>query len=156
MPTHIACCPVFLKGQTIHIPILAVNTDTELWGPDAAEWRSALPKRFRAKTLTKANAHLNRPERWEDLPASASSIPGVWANLLTFFAGPHNCIGFRFAVLELKAMLFTIIRAFEIEASVPAGEIARSMLPQRPIVVMNGSKQAALPLIFKPYDSQGL
>jgi cytochrome P450 len=24
----------------------------------------------------------------------------VWANILTFFAGPHNCIGFRFSLVE--------------------------------------------------------
>jgi cytochrome P450 len=41
-----------------------------------------------------------RPERWESVPDGASAIPGAWANLLTFFAGPHNCIGFRFALAE--------------------------------------------------------
>ncbi|KAF7369399.1 hypothetical protein MVEN_00268900 [Mycena venus] len=67
------------KGQIIHIPILAINTDREIWGQDATEFR---------------------PERWEKIPHSASGIPGIWANLLTFFAGPHNCIGFRFSLVE--------------------------------------------------------
>ncbi|KAJ7762948.1 cytochrome P450 [Mycena metata] len=67
------------KGQMMHIPILAVNTDPEIWGQDAHEFR---------------------PERWEKIPERASAIPGVWANLMTFFAGPHNCIGFRFSIME--------------------------------------------------------
>jgi hypothetical protein len=60
----------------------------------------------------------HRPDRWDNIPDAASKIPGVWANLLTFLAGeqsngkyhsvlngilhegPHNCIGFRFSLVE--------------------------------------------------------
>jgi len=120
------------KGQIIHIPILAVNTDKEIWGEDAAEFK---------------------PERWEKIPESASAIPSVWANLLTFFAGPHNCIGFRFALAELKALLFILIRAFEFEPAVPKGGIGPTTgLLQRPRVLAenNGS---GLPLIVKLYNA---
>jgi len=122
------------KGQMIHIPILAVNTDKELWGEDATEFK---------------------PERWENLPESVSDIPGVWANLLTFFAGPHNCIGFRFSLVEMKALLFTLIRAFEFEQAVPHGGIGplTSGLLQRPTVLGEG-KGTGLPLIVKPYNMQ--
>ena len=41
-----------------------------------------------------------RPERWANIPNAASSVPGVWANLLTFIGGPRACIGFRFSVVE--------------------------------------------------------
>ena len=41
-----------------------------------------------------------RPERWADIPNAASSVPGVWANLLTFIGGPKACIGFRFSLVE--------------------------------------------------------
>ena len=34
-------------------------------------------------------------ERWANIPNAASSVPGVWANILTFIAGPRACIGFR-------------------------------------------------------------
>ncbi|KAJ7343735.1 cytochrome P450 [Mycena albidolilacea] len=122
------------KGQMIHIPILAINTDKELWGEDAAEFK---------------------PERWEKLPDSVGAIPGVWANLLTFFAGPHNCIGFRFSLAEMKALLFVLIRSFEFEQAVPKGGIGpiNTGLMQRPAVLAEG-KGSGLPLIVKPYEMQ--
>ncbi|KAJ7759788.1 cytochrome P450 [Mycena maculata] len=122
------------KGQMIHIPILAVNTDKEIWGEDADEFK---------------------PERWEKIPDSVSTIPGVWANLLTFFAGPHNCIGFRFSLAEMKALLFTLVRAFELEQAVPKGGIGPSItgLLQSPMVLAGG-KGSGLPLILKPYNVQ--
>ncbi|KAJ6543029.1 cytochrome P450 [Mycena capillaripes] len=121
------------KGQMIHIPILAVNTDKEIWGEDAGEFK---------------------PERWENIPEATSAIPGVWANLLTFFAGPHNCIGFRFSLVEMKALLFTLIRAFEFEAAVPGGiGPYRTGLLQKPTVV-NGKEGSGLPLIVKPVSMQ--
>ncbi|KAJ7770516.1 cytochrome P450 [Mycena metata] len=117
------------KGQIVHIPILAVNTDKEIWGEDAAEFK---------------------PERWEHVPKAASAVPGVWANLLSFFAGPHNCIGFRFSVVEQKALLFTLIRAFEFETAVSEGGIGRSGTPiQRPIVLGEKDKSGRLPLIVR-------
>ncbi|KAJ7255345.1 cytochrome P450 [Mycena rebaudengoi] len=119
------------KGQMIHIPILAVNTDKTIWGADASEFR---------------------PERWEHVPDAVNEIPGVWAHLLTFFAGPHNCIGFRFTLVEQKALLFTLIRAFEFEMSVPKGGIGRSSTPlQRPVVLAEREKGSQLPLIVKLY-----
>ncbi|KAJ7812785.1 cytochrome P450 [Mycena olivaceomarginata] len=66
-------------GQMIHIPILAVNTDKEIWGEDARKFK---------------------PEHWENLPDTVGLVPGVRANLLTFFAGTTNCIGFRFSLIE--------------------------------------------------------
>ncbi|KAF8190974.1 cytochrome P450 [Mycena galopus ATCC 62051] len=122
------------KGQRIHIPILAINTDKELWGEDAAEFK---------------------PERWEKIPESTSEIPGMWANLLTFFAGPHNCIGFRFSLVEIKALLFTLIRAFEFEQAVPNGGIGRVNvgLLQRPTVLAKGPG-SGLPLIVKAYNAE--
>ncbi|KAJ7735560.1 cytochrome P450 [Mycena maculata] len=122
------------KGQMIHIPILAVNTDKEIWGEDADEFK---------------------PERWAKIPDSVSTIPGVWANLLTFFAGPHNCIGFRFSLAEMKALLFTLVRAFELEQAVPKGGIGPSItgLLQSPMVLAGG-KGSGLPLILKPYNAQ--
>ncbi|KAJ7096873.1 cytochrome P450 [Mycena epipterygia] len=119
------------KGQVIHIPILDVNLDKETWGDDAAEFR---------------------PERWDDVPAAASAVPGVWAHLFTFLAGPRNCIGFRFALAEMKALLFVLIRALEFEMAVPEGGIGRTSTPvQRPVVLSEMDKGAQMPLVVKRY-----
>ncbi|KAJ7739298.1 cytochrome P450 [Mycena olivaceomarginata] len=118
------------KGQVVHIPILAVNTDKETWGPDAEEFK---------------------PERWENVPKAANNVPGMWANLLTFFAGPHNCIGFRFSLVEQKALLFVLIRAFVFENAVPRGGIGRSSTVIQLPVVLGRNSGSQMPLIVKRY-----
>ncbi|KAJ7726265.1 cytochrome P450 [Mycena maculata] len=120
------------KGTMIRIPIGDVHRDKEIWGEDAAEFR---------------------PERWDDIPKAAGSIPGVWANLMTFLAGPHNCIGFRFSIVEMKALLFTLIRAFEFGAAVPEDEIESTSTPvQRPVLRSQPEKGTQLPLIVTPFN----
>ncbi|KAJ7226177.1 cytochrome P450 [Mycena rebaudengoi] len=111
------------KGQQIYIPLLAVNTDKALWGEDAAEFK---------------------PERWDELPEAVKAIPSVWSNLMTFFAGPHSCIGFRFS-----ALLFTLIRTFEFELAIPASEIGNTGILQRPFVLAERSKGDQMPMIVK-------
>ncbi|KAJ7234598.1 cytochrome P450, partial [Mycena rebaudengoi] len=116
------------KGQQLYIPLLAVNTDKALWGEDAAEFK---------------------PDRWDHLPEAVKAIPSVWSNLMTFFAGPHNCIGFRFSVAEQKALLFTLIRAFEFELAIPASEIGSTGALQRPFILAEREKGDQMPLIVK-------
>ncbi|KAH7882877.1 cytochrome P450 [Phlebopus sp. FC_14] len=87
------------KGDPIFIPILAINRSEALWGPDAHEFK---------------------PERWENLPQTVSRIPGVWGHLTTFIGGSY-----RFSLGEMKALLFTLVRAFEFELTVPASDIGK-------------------------------
>ena len=35
--------------------------------------------------------------------------------MLTFLGGPRNCIGYKFALVEIKAMLFVLLRNFTFE-----------------------------------------
>ncbi|KAG6846499.1 hypothetical protein H0H93_013573, partial [Arthromyces matolae] len=67
-----------IKGETLLIPIAAINRDKTIWGDDAHEFR---------------------PERWETVPEEANRIPGVWGNVLTFLGGPRACIGYRFSLV---------------------------------------------------------
>jgi cytochrome P450 len=39
----------------------------------------------------------------------------VWGNIMSFIGGPRNCIGHRLTILEMKIVLFAIIRAFEFD-----------------------------------------
>ncbi|KAF7291232.1 hypothetical protein MIND_01266800 [Mycena indigotica] len=127
------------KGQMIHIPLLAVNNDPEIWGPDA---------------------HVFNPERWDKTPEAVNAIPGVWANTLAFFGGPHACIGYRFALAEIKSILFVMLRTFEFshvntEAG-PLGGMAckAAMIPggsmlQHPMDLNAPEKGSCLPVKVK-------
>jgi cytochrome P450 len=63
----------------IYIPILEMNRNAEVWGPDAASFN---------------------PERWlqSKVPEGALEMPSI--AMPSFLAGPRGCIGFRFALIE--------------------------------------------------------
>ncbi|SPC61823.1 related to Cytochrome P450 [Ustilago sp. UG-2017b] len=90
------------KGREVLIPIQAINSDPEIWGEDAAEFK---------------------PERWLDLAESAKQN-GLPMHLMTFISGPRACIGNRFALAEFKAILchlvgrfkFQVVEGWEVEA----------------------------------------
>ncbi|KAJ3785706.1 cytochrome P450 [Lentinula aff. detonsa] len=117
------------KGQHILLAISGVNLSKELWGEDAMQFK---------------------PERWESkLPEAVTAIPGVWGNMMTFLGGPHGCIGYRFAVLEMKVLLFTLIRAFEIDLAVPKESIiSRTSIVQRPYIIDKIEAGGQLPLLI--------
>jgi hypothetical protein len=81
------------------IPILALNRDVAIWGPDAMEFVCVFSRSLQSIS-TFIYQHNSRPERWEAPPPGASAIPGVWGNMLTFLGGPRSCIGFRFSLVE--------------------------------------------------------
>ncbi|KAG6854684.1 hypothetical protein C0991_003333 [Blastosporella zonata] len=76
----------------------AVNRCERLWGEDAGVFR---------------------PDRWIAPPAAARAIPGLLSGTLTFLGGgggvggDRGCIGWRFALLEIKIFLATLIRDLE-------------------------------------------
>ncbi|KZV83329.1 cytochrome P450 [Exidia glandulosa HHB12029] len=116
------------KGDTVLIPILPLNRADEIWGYDS---------------------HQFRPERWFAMAEKSSSIPGVYSGLATFISGPHSCIGWRFAVLELKAILFHLVREFKVDLAVPAEQIgSRSFLVMRPLLKSNNKYE--LPINITP------
>ncbi|KAF8143513.1 cytochrome P450 [Mycena galopus ATCC 62051] len=110
-----------MKGQTIVLPILALNRD---------------------------------PAIWERNPAPSTSIPGLWGQMLTFLGGPRACIGFRFSLVELKALLFTLVRSLEFELAVPAADIGRLAMAivQQPVVRSDLAAGAQMPLLIKPFS----
>jgi hypothetical protein len=111
-----------------------------------------------------------RPERWENVPEAAHALPSVYGHLMTFIAGSHGCIGFRFSVVEyvvpmfdscraccnsrlrrIKALLFTLVRAFEFELALPAEDIVRkTAIVGRPVIASNPSAGSQLPLLIRP------
>ncbi|KAF8750444.1 cytochrome p450 [Rhizoctonia solani] len=82
------------KGDAVAIPVISINRSKEVWGEDAMEFN---------------------PDRWNSTPKAVKDMPGVWGHILTFLHGPHACIGFRFAVEEIKTLLYVLVRAFEFQ-----------------------------------------
>ncbi|KAG8752319.1 hypothetical protein FRC14_007141 [Serendipita sp. 396] len=93
------------KGDGVFLPVLVMNRLEEIWGPDAAEFD---------------------PERWFKLPEATNSVPSVWGNQFSFLSGPRSCIGFRFAVMEMKSILYTLIRNFEFKLGVAEEDILKT------------------------------
>ncbi|KAI0327022.1 cytochrome P450 [Cubamyces sp. BRFM 1775] len=119
------------KGTPIVIPILAINRDKALWGEDAFEFK---------------------PERWDDLPEAVSSIPGIWANNLTFMGGQHACLGYKFSLNEAKVAVFTLLRAFEFELGLPAEDVGRTpTMLMRPMRLSDPDSGPQLPVLVRPY-----
>lgn len=123
------------KGDTFLVPILTMNILESIWGPDAQEFN---------------------PDRWLDQgpPKASQSIPSIWGNQLTFLAGPRACIGFKFSLIEMKAILFTLLRSFEFELAVSPEEITRrTPTVTRPEVKSEPQKGGQLPMIIRPVTS---
>ncbi|KAI1792354.1 cytochrome P450, partial [Ganoderma leucocontextum] len=122
------------KGSPIIIPIQTLNRLRSVWGDDSFEFT---------------------PERWENPPEAISNIPGVWGHLLTFLGGPRACIGYRFSLVEMKALVFTVVRAFEFELAVPASDImSRATIVARPLLRSAPEQGTQMPLYVKPYERE--
>ncbi|CAE7112068.1 unnamed protein product [Rhizoctonia solani] len=117
------------EGDSVVIPILSINRSKDIWGEDAMEFN---------------------PERWNNLPNAVKEMPGVWGNILTFLHGPHSCIGHRFAVEEMKALIYVLIRAFEFEIDPDIEIEGKTGLATRPCVKSGSNKIDKLPLICRP------
>ncbi|KAI8995433.1 cytochrome P450 [Trametes punicea] len=94
--TLISAIPI-PKGTRVVAELWSANRDTLIWGPDADQWR---------------------PERWlEELPKAVEEarMPGVYSPLMTFSGGGRACIGFKFAQVEMKAVLCVLIQYLKFE-----------------------------------------
>ncbi|KAF7357654.1 Cytochrome P450 [Mycena sanguinolenta] len=85
------------KWDIITIPIQAINKSQALWGEDARAFK---------------------PERWAQPPSTAKAIPGLYSNTLTFLNGNpldgnRACIGYKFALIEMKIFLYTLLKDIE-------------------------------------------
>ncbi|KIJ43585.1 hypothetical protein M422DRAFT_169637 [Sphaerobolus stellatus SS14] len=90
--TTVTSIPVS-KGQIVVTCIIAYNRLPEVWGPDADEWR---PERF-----------------LQDITRTQKTNVGVIGNISTFSSGLRSCIGWRFAVLEMQAIMIELVENFE-------------------------------------------
>ncbi|KAJ7806958.1 cytochrome P450 [Mycena olivaceomarginata] len=118
------------KGQSVVIPILAINRDPAIWGTDAGQFI---------------------PERWERRPDISTGIPGHWSQMLTFLGGPRACIGFRFSLIERCCS--RLCGGFEFELPVPATDVGRQFtaIVQQPVLRSDPSAGSQMPILVKPF-----
>ncbi|KAJ8692686.1 hypothetical protein PTI98_009979 [Pleurotus ostreatus] len=118
------------SNTNVIVGLRASNTNPQLWGSDALEWK---------------------PERWlSPLPDALQEahVPGIYSNLMTFLGGGRACIGFKFSQLEMKAVLSALMETFEISTSAteeiawnmtaiatPTIKGPTSMMPQLPLTL---------------------
>lgn len=88
---------LFLAGTVIGACFKLPNSDENIWGPDPNRWN---------------------PERWFNLPQTYknANFPGP-AGLATFSNGPASCLGSRFAMLEIMALLVGVLSKVHLEPS---------------------------------------
>ncbi|KAF4607065.1 hypothetical protein EYR38_001122 [Pleurotus pulmonarius] len=110
---------VIPKGTIISIPVNVLHTDKHIWGPDASMFR---------------------PERWSEPSQEKSSLR---RELLAFSEGPRSCIGRTFAMVEIKALIITLIRQFSFSS--PYDIEAFQSFVIRPRIKGHGS--SSLPLL---------
>ncbi|KAH2098261.1 hypothetical protein KXW65_002299 [Aspergillus fumigatus] len=86
------------KGTVVLYSAEVSNHDKTLWGPDADKFD---------------------PERW--MGAKKAKSGGASSNyaMLTFGAGPRNCIGANFARATLECLVAAVLSTFEIELANP-------------------------------------
>ncbi|OCH91111.1 cytochrome P450 [Obba rivulosa] len=92
------------RGQDIFLSFGAYNRLPELWGENSDVWD---PSRFLTQDIKR------------------EITVGMFANLMTFSAGPRGCVGWRFSVIETQAILAEIIESFEFSLQSDAPDIQR-------------------------------
>ncbi|CAA0839608.1 Cytokinin hydroxylase [Striga hermonthica] len=105
------------KGLSIWIPVLAIHHNEEIWGKDVNEFN---PSRF----------------------ASKSSGPG--RSFIPFAAGPRNCVGQSFALMEAKIILAMMISKFSFTIS--------ENYRHAPVVVLTMKPKYGVQIKLKPLE----
>ena len=105
------------KGLSIWIPVLAIHHSEEIWGKDVNEFN---PNRF----------------------ASKSFSPG--RHFMPFAAGPRNCVGQSFALMEAKIILAMLISKFKFTIS--------DSYRHAPIIVLTIKPKYGVQVCLKPLE----
>nr|XP_025130722.1 cytochrome P450 3A24-like isoform X2 [Bubalus bubalis] len=102
------------KGITVTVPISVLHRDPQLW-PEPEEFR---PERFSKKNKDSINPYVYLP----------------------FGAGPRNCIGMRFAIMNMKLAIVRVLQNFSFkpckETQIPLKISSKGLLrPEKPVVL---------------------
>lgn len=106
------------KGLSIWIPVLAIHHSEDIWGKDVNEFN---PERFASKSFA--------PGRQYFMP---------------FAAGPRNCVGQSFAMMEAKIILAMLISKFSFNIS--------ENYRHAPVIVLTLKPKYGVQICLKPLD----
>ncbi|KAF8390130.1 hypothetical protein HHK36_024652 [Tetracentron sinense] len=106
------------KGLSIWIPVIAIHHSEELWGKDVHEFN---PERFAGKAFA----------------------PG--RHFMPFSAGPRNCVGQAFAMMEAKIILAMLISRFSFTIS--------KNYRHAPVIVLTLKPKYGVQICLKPLNS---
>ncbi|RSH93858.1 hypothetical protein EHS25_006507 [Saitozyma podzolica] len=138
------------RGQVIYVPIEQLQVATCVWGPDAREFN---PERWLNTGASQATPDGAAPESApasSKRPTGVPDGPGVWPNILTFIDGPRRCVGYKLALMQIKMILYALIRDFEF-APAPEKQIYKWNLTRPYVAGELLSKGTGLPLFVRPY-----
>ncbi|KAJ6492256.1 cytochrome P450 [Mycena sanguinolenta] len=79
------------KGQIVTVGIASYQRHESRWGENPYEFR---------------------PARWLEGTVSKGNAIGPYSNLLTFLGGPHTCLGWRYALLEMQVVICELVGKF--------------------------------------------
>ncbi|BEI87227.1 hypothetical protein CcaverHIS002_0705730 [Cutaneotrichosporon cavernicola] len=120
------------KGDMIITGYMQVNHNKDIWGPDADKFN---------------------PDRFDRPGIPARKAPGTWGNITSFNGGNRNCIGYRFALAEIKAILFVLLRHFQFEMLPSSPTItAKNFIIMLPWVVGEENVGSQMPLMVRPLE----
>ncbi|XP_071693586.1 cytokinin hydroxylase-like [Rutidosis leptorrhynchoides] len=105
------------KGLSIWIPVLAIHHSEEIWGEDVNEFN---PNRFASKSFSQGR------------------------NFMPFAAGPRNCVGQSFAMMEAKIILGMLISKFNFEIS--------DNYKHAPVIVLTIKPKFGVQVYLKPLE----
>ncbi|KAI1794444.1 cytochrome P450 [Ganoderma leucocontextum] len=161
-------------GTNVIISILGGNRNKRIWGDDADEWR---PGRWLTGSGERigwgknvdldlafdddASEGQEKGHVVEGTPGYRNGVkyPGVYATMMTFLGGSRACIGFKFAEMELKQVLVTLISAlhFSLPSAVDEEGVRKEVYwrmdgLQVPVVLPphGDGKTAGVPLDIRP------
>ncbi|XP_057551880.1 cytochrome P450 3A24 [Hippopotamus amphibius kiboko] len=102
------------KGTAVTVPIFVLHKDPELW-PEPEEFR---PERFSKKNKDSINPYTYLP----------------------FGTGPRNCLGMRFAIMNMKLAVVRVLQTFSFkpckETQIPLKLNTQGILqPEKPVVL---------------------
>ncbi|RPD75520.1 cytochrome P450 [Lentinus tigrinus ALCF2SS1-7] len=139
------------RGDIISVPIQALNKGTGEWGPDAEAFR---PERWLEEEEDGDGDGDEGEKGGKGGKGEGRRVQGLWGNMLTFGGGTpvngnRSCIGYRFALSEIKVFLFVLVRDLEFSID-PTLEIEKKVnVVTRPCVKSEPHRGNQMPLYIR-------